>query len=163
MPTKLNYEAMVSQVSEIDWARLAAFIDGEGTVYINTEKPRKPNWSPRYFLSVMITNSDPRLMAWLKGTFFSSVYLVKGGRSPLSRKPIMRWQANGQVAATVLRRCLPYFVMKKAQAEIGIAFESLKTSNRGRRKVSDAEIAAREQHRLGIQKLNSPAHHSVVQ
>ena len=155
MAKKLNYEAMTSQVSEIDWARLAAFIDGEGTIYINRQKARKPSWSPRYFLQVVITNTNPVLMTWLKDTFFGSVYYVKDKSNKFSKKQVMRWQMNGRIGAIVLTRCLPYFVMKKAQAEVGIAFENLKTVNWSRRKVCDSDLAVREQHRLAIHKLNS--------
>lgn len=158
MGKKINYVAMTAGVPEIDWARLAAYIDGEGTIYINKQKPRKATFSPRFFLSVVVTNTNPRLMNWLKERFFGSVFVVKGGKSPLSKKMIMRWQANERIAQTVLARCLPYFVMKREQAEIGLAFMRLRDENWSRAKVSDEVIQVRDSYRLQIQEANQRVH-----
>jgi hypothetical protein len=159
MGNRLDYEAMTVAVRDVDWARLAAFIDGEGTIYINKSKRQKENWSPRYFLSVVITNTNPLLMNWLKTEFFGSVYIVKGGRSPLSKRMIMRWQLNERQAQTVLEHCLPYFVMKREQAEIGLAFMKLRDQNcQGRRQVSPEVLALRESFRLQIHGANQKVH-----
>lgn len=150
---RVNYEAITSQTTDIDWSRLAAFIDGEGTIYINKQKARKPSWSPRYFLSVVITNTSPLLMAWLSSKFPGSVYHVRGNK--YSKKPIMRWQLNDRQGEFVLRKCLPFFVIKRSQAEVGLAFMTLKTENWSRRKVESSTLEIRETMRLQIQGLNT--------
>jgi hypothetical protein len=153
----LNYESMTASASEVDWARLASFIDGEGTIYINKSARRKATFSPRYFLSVSITNSSPLLMDWLKRIFFGTVYLVKNS-SPLTKKVMMRWQLNERQAQTVLEKCLPYFVVKREQAEIGLAFMRLRSENWSRKKVSDEVLAVRESYRLQIHEANQRSH-----
>lgn len=162
MGIRLNYEAMSAGARDIDWARLAAYIDGEGTIYINKQKARKEGWSPRYFLCVVVTNTNALLMNWLKETFFGSVYFVRNGHSPLSKRLLMRWQLNERQAQTALEHCLPFFVMKREQAEIGLAFMKLRDENsQGRRKVLQSVLDLRESFRLQIQGANSKTH--VVQ
>jgi len=157
---------MIDAVSEIDKARLAAYIDGEGTIYINVATGlHGRHKTPQYRLSVVISNTDHRLMNWLKSTFDGSVYYVKYEKSKhLGKKPIMRWQMNERMAETLLKACLPYMIMKKAQAEVGLSFMSLKLSReirvrdgRGRiiqMPLTDAEIAKRHAMKLEIERLN---------
>lgn len=116
-------------------------------------KARKPSWSPRHQLSVVITNTNPLLLTWLQTTFGGSVFLVKTNH--LGKRQIMRWQLNERQAFTALEMCLPYFVTKKQQAEVGIAFQQLKDKNWSRKKVSDEVIAKRDQLKHAIERFNS--------
>lgn len=113
----------------IDWARLAAFIDGEGHIAVRTQKPQKLGRTRRHFLEIKISNTDIRLMAWLKSTFGANFYL-----QPMvdGRKPVYQWIVNSCKAEEILRQCLPYFVIKRQHAEIGIAFQEYKSSSGGR-------------------------------
>ena len=168
---RADYVTLIAAVPEIDIARLAAYIDGEGTIYINRQgKMCGGMKSPRYFLSLIISNTDPRLMSWLKQTFDGSVYGVnfKCVTSHLGKKKILRWQVNERIAYHVLKACLPFMIMKKQQAEVGIAFMGLKQKREitmrdhlgriRREPLSDAEIAQRHAMKLEIERLNGQTH-----
>lgn len=110
-------------LSEIEWAMLAAYIDGEGCISI---KSQKKNGRDYMFVEVNVSNQDPRLIIWIKERF--------GGHSASQRPPnqnakrkhhIFRWYASCSVGHEVLQGCLPYFVIKRNQAEIAIAFREL--------------------------------------
>jgi hypothetical protein len=149
---KVASKTVQSEPTQIDWARLAAYIDGEGTVYINREKPRKADWSPRHFLCVMVTNTDSRLINWLVERFGGTVYSVPCN---LGKKPIYRWQLNERLAAHVLRNCLSFMIMKREQAEVGVAFSDLKKRTSFRRiKVPESVIVARDAAAQRIKDLN---------
>lgn len=102
----------------MDWARLAAYIDGEGYIRVALNSR---NHQGR--LEVNVSNTDYRLLVWLKDTFGGSVH--RGGKSLAGKKQLWRWVLDRHRAAELLAQCLPYFIVKKEQAEIGIAFQSL--------------------------------------
>ena len=155
MTNRNQYETKVAEATEVDWARLSAFIDGEGTIAICKEKPRKATYSPRYSLSVQVTNTSPLLMVWLESVFGGHAYPVNKGKSPLSRKLVMRWYSSERQAGLILAKCLPYLIVKRAQAEVGLAFMELRSKNWSRKKVSDSTLAIRDQYRTKIQELNA--------
>lgn len=96
-----------------DWARLAAFIDGEGTIGLN---PRRTKDSPIFCARVQITNTDPRLPVWLYDNFGFAVTI--GNRKSDRWKDCYWSSAHGYRACWVLRNCLPWLLLKKEQAEI---------------------------------------------
>ena len=61
--------ARVANATDVDWARLAAFIDGEGTIFIQRAGARGP-----HCLVVIVSNTSPLLTAWLETTFGGNVY-----------------------------------------------------------------------------------------
>lgn len=161
-----DYPQLIANVSELDIARLAAYIDGEGTIYINVAtKLHLRMKNPQYRLSLVISNTDPRLMNWLKSTFDGSIYHVKYENCKhLGKKPIMRWQVNERMAEVLLRRTIPYMIMKKSQAEVGVSFMTLKKDRKGCPRnwkgqvmpvcLSESEIAERHAMKLEIERLN---------
>ena len=113
---------MFEYVKNVDWARMAAFIDGEGCIAITRLSFGVKN--PRYQLVLQITNTDPRLLIWLGKTFEGqgsfSVRPIEGQR------PRHDWCIASKKAEAILQGCLPYFVMKRDQAELAIAFQKTK-------------------------------------
>jgi hypothetical protein len=114
--------------SQIDWAMMAAYIDGEGSILINTQR-----WTLRmaagrpYGLALRVTvaNTDVRLMQWCKEHFggtFSEANTAKYYEGK-NWKHAYHWGAPGVRGAWVLHNCLPYFVIKREQAEIGIQLQ----------------------------------------
>lgn len=161
-----EYEQFINALSEIDKARLAAYIDSEGTIYINVAAKLSGRMlNSQYRLSLVITNTDHRLMDWLKRTFDGSVYYVKYEKCKhLGKKPIMRWQVNERMAEVILKACAPHMIMKRPQAEVGLSFMSLKRTRvivqrdaRGRliqMPLSESELANRHALKLEIERLN---------
>lgn len=104
-------------IQEIDWARLAAYIDGEGCITISNTKG-----SQAQYMKVFIANTDPRLMEWCRDNFGGTI----NGKKRVNRekhKPCYVWTVCSQMAWVVLLGCMPYFIIKREQAEIALSFQ----------------------------------------
>lgn len=116
----------MKNISQIDWARLAAYIDGEGCIGITKECKRKgaaSHWNNHYALRITVTNTDPRLPLWCKNIFGG--FIAEMSQQPGHKqnwKSRFNWIVSNDRAAWVLRSCLSHFVIKREQAEIGLAF-----------------------------------------
>ena len=125
MKTKISieqYREKLSKVSEIEFARLAAYIDGEGCITISTSPARgKKAITRNHNMVITVTNTSPLLFGWLLKTF-------GGVARPANNNtlPCWRWIVSEIHSEEILRRCLPYFVIKEQQAKIGIAFREIK-------------------------------------
>lgn len=113
----------LSQISQIDWARLAAYIDGEGCIRIAGVKGSTPYRRRVLYVEVTITNTDLRLSAWLKSTFGGSVYINKQNRGNVRWASTTAWVVGSRHAARILEFCLPYFIIKREQADVALAFQ----------------------------------------
>jgi hypothetical protein len=109
--------------SEADWARLAAFIDGEGCIDIH-ESPYMPSRKKRspIYIRIHVSNTDPRLFKWCQDNFGGTLQLRNKQRQGWRNCYV--WFASCRRAAWILQNCLPYFVLKRDQAELGLAFVS---------------------------------------
>jgi len=89
---------------------------------MNTQK-----WKNRrgFYLRVTVANTDVRLMVWLKERFggtFKDANTAKYYEGK-NWKRAYHWGASSTRAAWLLYNCLPYFVIKGEQAEIGIQLQ----------------------------------------
>lgn len=132
--------------STIDLARLAAYIDGEGCIYISHQKARGRAVSKLHSLIVSVANSDPKLINWLTSNFGG--FVAQTVANPLSTRPCFTWRLANTRAATLLEQCLPYFIIKLDQAQIALAFQNTMT-NRGTR-VPVEVVEQREKFRLAL-------------
>jgi hypothetical protein len=132
----LNFD--FSAVSEIDWARLAAYIDGEGCIRVAGVKG-KQTWSRRVlYLEVTVANTNPRLSQWLVATFGGSIVTYHKGHAKW--KPCFTWYISSRHAAQILERCLPYFIIKPEQAYVALAFQAtVRTVRKGQPRQRDQE------------------------
>lgn len=114
---KAKTKAQKRQWRSIDLAYLAAFIDGEGTICIFSDRRCRASGS---YLRVCAYNSHAGVIAWIAETFGGSSRIVKReGRA--DRKIQFIWEITGRRAAPLLSACLPYFKIKKEQALLYIA------------------------------------------
>lgn len=124
---------------------LAGLIDGEGCIYIGRTYAkaitgRKPDSRQYLFLSVSITSTTLPLMLWLKDNFggsFRSKRVRKQGW-----KECYGWRLMSQQAAGLLRRVLPYLIIKKEQAEVALEFQDRLSCNHGH-EVTEEEMTRR--------------------
>lgn len=119
--------------SPIQWAQMAAYIDGEGSILINIHSS-KGRVTRGFYLRVTIANTDVRLMIWLKNNFGGTYKLANtcGYYDNPKYKPCYHWGAAAHRGAWILHNCLPLFIIKREQAEIGIQLqESMKKFTRG--------------------------------
>lgn len=127
------------QPTPIDWARLAAFIDGEGSISIKALK--NLYGGARHYVMLQITNTDPALSVWLLETF--GVGYVRP-RDRVDKWSISYdWIVSGRTAMGLLEECLPYFVMKRAEAEVALRFRA--TGHRRGVRVSQDAVIARDE------------------
>ena len=126
---RVLYQPDLDLVSQIDWARLAAYIDGEGNIDIADQVHKAPfEGKGRYgYVRVTVTNTDPRLSEWLYKTFGGSVQMRSGTRlfkgKTQNWKDCFNWVLCNHRGAQMLQRCLPYFIIKREQAELAISFQ----------------------------------------
>lgn len=112
--------------TDMDWARMAAYIDGEGAISLS---PRRTNtgFSQTFCGKVIVTNTDIRLAEWCKATF-GMKYFGHGrawaGERSAKWKPCWFAQASSFKAAWILHNCLPWFLLKREQAEVVIEHQA---------------------------------------
>lgn len=126
------------------YAYLAGILDGEGCITIFHEKKFKTT----YILSVVVAMRCPTVVKLFASEFGGSLCLRGSG--------VLAWTIRSNKAMHMLRQLLPYLVVKKKQAEVGIAFQSNKKNLRFK---SQAEVnrIVLERHtaRATIQQLNA--------
>lgn len=157
MGRELKYKPKI-EPTEMDWARLAAYIDGEGSIMIDRQV-RKDSINLHFGLVIVIANTDPRLVLWGRERFGGRIY----ARSIRSAKHRMAyaWHISSSQAEYVLRGCLPYFLLKREQAEIGLAFREtyrmegslVRSGKKGWRSVPASVIATRQELHQRIKEL----------
>lgn len=156
--TRKEFDAKVAIATEIDWARLAAYIDGEGTVMIAKTERKTGTKAPQYVLTLIVANTDMRLIEWLASTFGGSFYFSHSEKTRFrSNKVCTSWRQHEDRAATLLAHCLPYMIIKREQAEVALAYRELRKLGSKGRKISAEELASREAFRSRIHTLNSPS------
>jgi len=113
---------MFDNISEIDWARAAAYMDGEGSILIVRRGKKRYDAGKGFYLDVRMTNTDPRLIHWFKERFDGSV--IHELRRSKKHRDCYRWHITCQAAARFIEGVLPYLIIKREQAEVALAFQS---------------------------------------
>lgn len=138
-----NRKKLKIGIKDVDWARLAAYIDGEGSISIHKNRAQEAlGKSVMHSLTVHVTNTDPRMIVWIYETFgvglafqkqkCPSIVAYMGAGKKWRQVHI--WQVEARLAAQILEGCMPFFIIKREQAEIAIAFQKTKVlHNCGRR------------------------------
>jgi hypothetical protein len=137
--------------TQIDWARLAAYLDGEGTIVIIKSRLEYTQ------LVIRVANTDPRLPMWCKELFGGKVYasdtnVRRDGRS----RRFYTWAIQSQKAENILRECLPHFILKREQAEIALAYRETFVHVKGRTPLQDvtpSKKAIRQQYKEELSRL----------
>jgi hypothetical protein len=129
--------------TEVEWAKLAAYIDGEGTIAIKIHKSR-PNSSGYHRAYVSVTNTDPRLITWLKETFHSG-HVNANRPHGVSKRHYYIWEVQCRVAEWILQGALPHFVIKRRQAEICLSLRKTFYNFRKYRPVPESVLEQRDE------------------
>jgi hypothetical protein len=125
--------------TEIDWAKMAAFIDGEGCICIQSSyNPNRRGMHTTYNLHLDIANTDFRMPLWCAERFGGRL-LTRKVRS-VKHKPAMHWFTWGRGAQEVLEGCLPHFVIKREQAEVALEFMATFAETFERGKATDPKV-----------------------
>jgi hypothetical protein len=145
----------MSDIQQTDWARLAGLIDGEGCVRIETILHGKNRKRPFWQLNLAIPNVDPRIPLWCRTMFGGTIHkrVYKNGSG---WRTCYTWYASQGKAERILANCLPYFIAKREQAEIALAFRG--TIRRGPRTkvgwlLTPEELVKRQELKAEISRL----------
>lgn len=155
------------EIEPMEWLRMATLIDTEGSIQIK-KLNAAVKWGcrePNHQLYVLVTNTDPRIPLWCKAVFGGSVTF----RTPPKKhhRRIYQWTAGTSRACAVLEGCLPYFLIKRDQAEIAIAYRDT-IRNVGCVGHTKETIERREEARVRLQEMKreefevTPEHKQVV-
>lgn len=128
--------------TDLDWGRLAMAIDCEGMIDIHTHRQFRPHLGrvhETHYVRIVIVNTDPRLALWCKSTFEGCAN-VEVKNNPKWRNTL-KWYVSSRKAVAILRGCMPYFMLKREQAETALAFQE--TVSRIGRKGHTAETLNR--------------------
>jgi hypothetical protein len=139
-------------IEEMEWLRMATLLDTEGSIQIKKLNCalKRGCRQPNHQLQVTVTNTDPRITLWCKAVFGGSISFRRPPKS--HHRCIYRWCAGTARGEAVLIGCLPYFLIKRDQAEVAIASRDT-VRNCGVIGHDDATIAKREAARIKLQDL----------
>ncbi len=166
---KRSRTVRLEEISSVDWARLAAYVDGEGCIGISLHyvKRRVKRYRAEH-MYVNVVNTDPRLIAWCFTTFGGC--LRESKRPDRNHRNMSIWQVSADQAAEILEHCLPYFLIKREQAEIALAFQltrlkrgGQKGCGKGQQRISAEVEALRDQYHTEIKRLRREEHPSLSQ
>jgi len=141
---------------------IAGFLDGEGHVTIL--KRNQYTRYPSYGLHVGFTNRDLRVLNAIKSVYGGNLFQKKRYKAAHSSAFELRIGKRSDVER-LLSDVLPYLIIKREQAEIGLAFLQLRrvkmevTLKRGKSwplfKGNESDIEARAQMKQQLSVLNA--------
>jgi hypothetical protein len=114
-------------IPDVDWARLAAFVDGEGCISVDF---RRVNKTPRTrsekqvqsHCALYICNNDFRLPMWCESVFGGVVHERKPRIIQGQPRVHYTWSPGRKAVLAILTGILPWLIIKREQAEVAIAF-----------------------------------------
>lgn len=138
--------------SATDRAYLAAFMDGEGCINVQSHTNR--SGYTQYYLSVAAYNTCPDVIDWIHDRFGGRVSRSEPyGRA---RHPLFTWRATSGEACAILKMVLPYLIIKKERASIAVELhEHIQSKHPGRgHPLTDEDMEWREAQKQRIADLN---------
>jgi hypothetical protein len=136
---------------------MAGFFDGEGCVSIGKSRNKRPDGSIRdvctYTLQLAIEQKQAEPLKQFHRVFGGSFYT-----SNKKGMTYFRWSCNSSTALRALERLLPYLMLKRPIAELGIRFQTTMAKwnkEQGRRGYSPEAVEGRELFYLQARALNA--------
>ena len=132
-------------VTELEWAYLAGFFDGDGCVNIATRQQRK-GIGPQHYLQIIFSQcNQPILEYWRERVNRGRVY--RTAHPDNGHKQLYQWRMFDRDAEVVLRAMLPHLHIKRKEAQIALKFQRTKREHSGRRGVAPVIIRLRESYK----------------
>lgn len=103
--------------SREDWIRLAMAIDCEGCIVIwaGQRKGRQVN----HYMEIRVANCDSRLTDWCLNVFTGTVYRQINA---FPKRDVFQWKTGKKLAFEILKRCYPFLMLKREQADLALEF-----------------------------------------
>ena len=150
-------ERSAPSVTETSKSYIAGLFDGEGSIYIQKSVRKR---STVYALSVRLHNSySPAIEFCVRETGLGKrVPMKRGSSTPKYYKPMWAWSLKGREAEAVLKMMLPYLIIKRKQAELGIEFFSDRRprfgGNSKEKRLTDGDLERRQRIKRSIEVEN---------
>lgn len=127
----MRVSAILARMRVSEKAYAAGIIDGEGCITGN-----------RSGLRVVVSTTTVEMVEWLEERFGGAICTM---RKQPPRRDQWQWSIYGRNASRFLDTILPYLVVKRDQAELGILLDNCSTRGRNRwNPLTDEERAQRE-------------------
>ena len=142
----------IEKMTNEQLAYFAGLLDGEGCLRIGTFKNSNSDLRYRAFLQIAMT--DRNAINWLSETISNGIYIDKKRKNPIS-KWCYCWVVNIREGEELLKRALPYLIVKKKQALRFIEFAQTLDWKRTRREpVPNVILNKRKKLYLEMKALN---------
>ncbi|KKK73688.1 hypothetical protein LCGC14_2891330 [marine sediment metagenome] len=130
----------------VDLAYYAGLFDGEGCININHHKPQRGKRTEQHTLRCYLGMCNEVLVRSLGASFGGSVkYRAIHLKNP-KWKDHWIWTIESNQALHWLKMMLPFLRLKKQEALVAIEFQQTRGGQRGRRRISEAEMRKRQQY-----------------
>lgn len=126
-------------------AYAAGLFDGEGSITIQ----RKAN---TFCLIVRVTSTDRAIVDFLNRNFGGWIGVQPANKHVKICRPCWYWGVQSKAASVFLARIAPFLVIKKAQADLAIEFQS-RIGARGVNRLMPEEITTRETYKRRLVEL----------
>ncbi len=107
------------------YAYMAGIVDGEGSIFISKQKRKENRVGYRFYPILVITNTHKGVLDYfVEKTGLGKVFERKEQEKPYFKtaKVAYRWDIKHTQVGTLLKKLLPYLVIKRKQAENVLAF-----------------------------------------
>ena len=122
-----NMATRGKNLSKIDLAYMAGFIDGEGCISIykwSKKKMKNDNVKTQgYGLELSIGNTDYKTLRWIQDNVGGKIYEKK---IKINLKKLWIWKMTGTKLTPFLKLIIPYLKQKKEQARSAFEFRKAK-------------------------------------
>ena len=132
----------------------AGILDGEGSIMIIKSRNPTARRGYTYQLKVVVVNTNEWLCRWLQMQYVGTIQYKKSKRP--QEKDIYEWRIVSTQAKRFLEYIIPYLIIKRAQAEVAIRFQTGRKRGTPRTEEQDT---VDEAERIIMRSLNSKGVH----
>lgn len=125
-------------------AYIAGMLDGEGCISIKRQCYAHSYYGPYFSLTVRIANTNPFVIEFIQEHIGGSLYFYENHTKQHKTMYEVSWCSLK--AQEVLKLLLPFLIVKKEPAELGIEFQDLVNNKLGHKRgsLTNIELQARE-------------------
>ena len=142
-------------MNDIDLAKAAAFIDGEGNIGLHKHASRYGR--PQYRIVIQLENTNRKIVDFMHTLFGGGLLDSPARRNrPYKQRPAWQWRVGSREDVTaVLRAVRPYLIAKGPQAWLALEFDAQCPASAGGKLTSPEDVALREGFYQTMKNLNA--------
>lgn len=144
----------MSTQEDVIYAYMAGIVDGEGSIIISKQKRKENRSGCRFYPLLIITNTNKEVLDFfVEKTGYGRVFERPEQQKPYfnSVKNCWRWAVKHTQVGEILKKLLPYLIIKKKQAENVLEFLQM---FEGASNYSNLNIEKQFEHYLINRRLN---------